>query len=536
AHTEADPLIDSPVAPIDEACISFLSSISHEIRTPLNSAIGFTSLLSKTVLSEQQTQFLNYIKTSNEIIAKLINDIIDFSKIQSGNIEFSNNEVDLRNTVHEIFSIANILAFKLNIILTYAIDEKLKHNVIGDSLRLKQVLLNLMSIALKTFEERQPASNRRIKLETFIRYAENSYITTTFSIKTEKDASENYNAMENCEFSLLLSNMLVELMNKKSGDPTCGGCAITISRNQNNGINLSFQLSFKTGKSFFQAAEKTDRGIMRKKNSPGQKHTILIVDDDPVSLELVKIVLTSNGHFVSLAANGLEAVEAFKKNNFDIILMDSHMPILNGFEATAAIRKGGFTNPIIALTASVMSEDRESCLNAGMSGFIAKPIDPDIICSSIDDFIEINNQKNFSGLAPEIMKNYKTPIESESKTFNIEIFRRTVSGKSRLAKEIVKIFFDSYQKFMDEIRDSIMQINAEALWKAAHRMKGTAINVGAETMSALFGQLEEFGRKNYISGYQHILNSIIDEISKEYQKYRFEILSHPIITQTEPEF
>jgi len=122
-----------------------------------------------------------------------------------------------------------------------------------------------------------------------------------------------------------------------------------------------------------------------------------------------------------------------------------------------------------------------------------------------------------------------------AKTFNGEIFYRNVSGKPRIAKEIVKIFFESYNKFMDEIRDAIFKNDAGALWRCAHRMKGTAINVGAESMSELFGRIEEFGRKNATDGSHHILNQVLDEISAEYEKYRFEILSHPMLSQTEKE-
>ena len=535
--TEKDPLIDLQKAShLDEKCIGFLSSISHEIRTPLNSAIGFTSLLAKTNLSEQQTQFLNYIKTSNEIISRLTNDIIDFSRIQSGDIQLTSIDIDIRTIVREVFSMTNVLAFKQNVILTYAIDEKLEDTVIGDPVRLKQVLLNLMSTALKYCEKRPAASDRRVKLEVGVQYTDNSNITATFSIKTEKDAFENSSAIKNCEFNLILSNMLVELMNKKYAGGSVENKAITISRDSEECLRLSFQLFFKTGKSFLQTAEENRRNVRRDHNAPRRKYRILIVDDDPVSLELTRIVLNSNGHSVSLAANGLEAVEAAGKNTFDIILMDSHMPVLNGFEATARIRKNGFINPIIALTASAMNEDREACISAGMSSFISKPIDPDSISSAIDDFMDHHTGQDGEGQTPGTVKNFESSVSRGSKIFNNDLFYRNVSGKPRIAKEITRIFFESYHKFMAEIRDAVLNSDSEALWKTAHRMKGTSINVGAETMSSLFSQLEEFGRKNYISGYQHFLNSIIDEISTEYEKYRFEILSNPMLAQTENEF
>jgi PAS domain S-box-containing protein len=352
----------------------FISVMSHEIRTPLNAVIGMTHLLQEDNPGESQKENLDILKFSAENLMKLINDVLDFTKIETGNIELEKAEVNLRKLVHDIASSMQYKAAEKNIYLKQNVDSQIPELIIGDSARLVQILLNLVSnsvkftesggviINLKVLED----SDKRIRIrfsvtDTGIGIAKNKLGTIFESFKqAETDTTRKYGGTG---LGLAISKRLIELHDSR----------INVESVKGKGSTFWFAITFK----------KADKHISNNssKMELGLKLNVLVVDDNQINRLLVNKVLKKWGADADFAENGLEAVEKIETNrNYDVVLMDIHMPMMGGLEATQVIRSKSDAYfqqlPIIALTASMLSNEMNGITDAGMNDFILKPFEP----------------------------------------------------------------------------------------------------------------------------------------------------------------
>ncbi len=354
-----------------ESDSEYLISMFHEIRTPINAILSTIHLLNKTKLDKIQRNYLDKTKLSAKTLLMIANNILDFSKIQSGKIKIENTKFSLHYLLDEIDTLFHSQILQKNLQFKIIIDRSIEKNLIGDSLKLKQILLNLVSNSIKFTKEGY------IKIE----------------IIKQKQAENKIKLLFNVEdtgigLSLEETNKLFEpfsqansLINLKYGGT---GLGLAISKKLAEIIggeiwcdSLSGQGTvFRFTADFFIDTSKNDpdyNAYVLPQNLKNKK--ILLVEDDEINKTLTKEILSAEGFYVDLAENGLEAVFLSKNKNYDIILMDLHMPEMDGIAAANKIRE--FSSlPIIALTANSLEEDKFECLSAGMNDFLNKPIDP----------------------------------------------------------------------------------------------------------------------------------------------------------------
>lgn len=369
----------------------FLSRMSHEIRTPMNAIIGMTNIAMASITNQNKVEeCLGKIDVSTKYLLSLINDILDMSRIESGKMTINSEKFNLEEVIEELDVLIRPQAKEKNI--EFKLDTFYETpKVIGDELRLNQVLINLLGNALKftpmggsiTLGIRQV-----IKERDFIAFA--FYVRDTGIGISEENKERIFEAFEQEKMDtahkyggtglgLAISNNLVHLM----------GGNLTAESEEGKGSTFSFTLTMPTyEEEVKEVSQKLDGVSLEGKR-------ILVVEDNALNAEIAQTLLEMDGMIVSIAENGKEAVEIFENNEphcFDCILMDIRMPVMNGIEATRCIRTSGKEDarsiPIIALSANAFDNDTRQSIESGMNGHVAKPIDIDMLRSTIQKVLQ----------------------------------------------------------------------------------------------------------------------------------------------------
>ncbi|HQV35421.1 MAG: response regulator [Flavobacterium sp.] len=355
-----------------KARAEFLSTVSHELRTPLNAINGITHLLIEENPKKSQLQYLTSLKFSGDYLLTFINDILEINRVESENIEIESINVNVKQLLSDLHNSFKDLASKNNNEFILEIDEKIPDHLIGDPTKLSQIFINLINNALKF------TKNGKVSIGASVVKTENDISTVHFEIA---DTGIGIPIEKQSSIFESFSQGSVEI-NRKYGGTGLGlaivkrlvsllGGEIQLVSSQGIGSTFSFDIDFKLGQqTFVEVKKQYDESIFVHKK-------VLVVEDNKINQMITKKMLENKEIICELVDNGEEAIEMVRSNEYDLILMDVHLPGINGTEATEKIRVFNKTIPVIALTAISLNENREMLLSFGMNDVVTKPFNPD---------------------------------------------------------------------------------------------------------------------------------------------------------------
>jgi PAS domain S-box-containing protein len=455
----------------------FLATMSHEIRSPLNGIIGYTDLLLDSPLSPEQRTHANTVLQCGTALVTVINDVLDFSKIEAGKFDLVIEQFDLIETIEGVASITRAAAENKGLRLSVVIGEGVPNTVVGDPNRFRQIILNLVTNAVKFTNEGGVA----IHADMISATAERAMIRVTVSdtgIGIPADAQsrlfEKFYQVGNGQrtggtgLGLAISKNLVELMGGK----------IEFESTVGTGSRFWFTVDFGRGER--QASSPEVRQISVGVDAPAR---ILLVDDLDVNRDLAMTYLTKAGHSVDTAVDGAEAVAAVAAGEYDVVLMDVQMPVMDGLEATARIRSMPAPRcdvPIIAMTAYATRQDVERCVAIGMNAHISKPINKRTLLQAVGSHA---GHKPVAA-EPELPR-------GEAALFNaadLDMLERDVGQKKM--RQLLASILGRLEATVEQFHRDVTEGGFSHIQCEAHKLASSTGLIGMARLSGLFGMLE----------------------------------------------
>jgi signal transduction histidine kinase/CheY-like chemotaxis protein len=474
-----------------QARSAFLATMSHEIRTPLNGVIGLSSLLMDTALSETQRGYLSLLRRSADHLLLLVNDVLDFSKLDADRVELETGSFVLAETVETITAILAPRAAAKGLDLSYTIEPDVPAMVAGDPGRLSQILFNLAGNAIK-FTERGRVSVAVSTAHRLSDLVELRFDVADTGIGIPADGLPRlFGEFSQLDGSitrryggtglgLAISNRLVALM----------GGRMEVSSEPGIGSVFSFTARFATGDALPDSAGADEADATAPTSLASRHPWILLAEDNPTNQLVARTILETHDCRVDVAANGVEAVEAVRERAYDLVLMDIMMPEMSGLEATRIIRalpapRGQI--PIVAMTANAFAQDREACLAAGMNGFVAKPATAAKLIGAI-----LACLGDLPAAAEAIDE--PPPVEAAPGTdepaLDLEMLEMLEQECGDSLSELLLLFLTECEKRVAQIRLLADTAPGRALEREAHTLKGAAVSFGCPGLSSAARRIE----------------------------------------------
>jgi signal transduction histidine kinase/AmiR/NasT family two-component response regulator/HPt (histidine-containing phosphotransfer) domain-containing protein len=509
----------------NQAKDNFLAIISHELRTPMNGILGMAKLVLGTNLQPDQRECLELVQVSGEKLLALLNDLLDFAKVREGKLELEVICFTLRDMMSEFHRIMKIKARKKGLQCMVHIDNDVPDRLYGDPRRLQQILMNLADNAVKF------TKHGLIDITVSVKRYQDNKVNLLFAVRdtgigipqekiniifhkfTQVDSSTT-RKYGGTGLGLSIVKQLVEIM----------GGIVWAESSLGKGSSFYFTVGFEIC-TFAPNINSMDSIGQRLKNTEPKEIEplqILLVEDEFINQKVAMKMLSNQGHTVTLASNGCQAIEAFTSGHFDIIFMDIQMPEMDGIQTTAAIRElerqSGDNKhiPVVAMTAYAMKGDRERLLASGMDEYISKPLDSNIFGALL--------AKMFSNRVVTVTSEVgEAPSEQEDVLASkyLDQLLDVCQGDVETVKAVISCFLENGTQYMRNIEQAVGHKDAIQIKLSAHRLKGAATYFGNQTVVEYAAQLEDMGKMEQLVEIDRVFEQLqiaIEELEQGLQQ------------------
>lgn len=490
---------------------AFLANMSHEIRTPLNAIIGMIRELSYENLSDNQRQYVQNTSTASQHLLSVLNNILDISKIEAGEFQLENQPFNLEEVLQNVVAIMKNSASEKNLYLNAAVSPEIKNTLVGDSTRIRQILLNLLGNAVKftltggvTIDcklEQETLSHQALLLsitDTGIGMGE-KYVKNIFSKFSQEDitTARNYGGTG---LGMAITHELIQLM---SG-------SIDVQSKRDHGTTISIKLELPIGKEM----KVEDTAAIKHRNT-GVPIKILLAEDNEFNRLVATKTLERNNCSVTIAVNGAEAVKLLETEKFDVILMDLQMPVMDGITATQKIRTTlKLKTPIIALSANAFKSESDHCLSIGMNDYVTKPFEEKTLMESI--FKQM-------GKTNALENNEKVSLASK-KLYNMEELNLLSGGDKSYMEKLVEIFIRQTHSSLKQMKEALAVKDLQTVFQLSHQMKPSIDGFHIDCLKLEVREIEKNAKEGIYSikleklvhYADDILNRVMDELQSEF--------------------